>query len=249
MKRIVFCCTRAIGYRCLEYLLKNQEAFNAEVIGVLTNDEQVLGSNLNIGDLAKEHSVPVIPSLDDYLKVPNVDILISVQYHKILKPCHIERASQISVNLHMAPLPEYRGCNQFSFAISNDDGVFGTTFHRLEAGIDSGAILFEKRFPIPEKCFVRDLYELTVEKSYELFVENIDKIIQGDYVPVEQEEYLDKRTTSMHCRKEIHELKQIDPDWDSEKIFRRFRATYMPGFPPPFMIVQGKKILLTLEEN
>lgn len=249
MKKIVFCCTRSIGYRCLEFLLKNQEVFEAEVIGVLTNDEQVLGPDLSISDLANENSIPLIPSLDDYLKVPDVDILISVQYHQILKTCHIEKTSQISVNLHMAPLPEYRGCNQFSFAIDNNDTEFGTTLHRLEEGIDSGAILFEKRFPIPENCFVKDLYEITVQKSYELFTENIEQIIQGAYVPVEQEKYFDRRSTSLHYRNEIHALKLIDPDWSGEKIYRRFRATYMPGFPPPHMVLQGKKILLTLEEE
>jgi methionyl-tRNA formyltransferase len=249
MKKIVFAGSRTIGYRCLEYLLENQDKFDAEVVGVLTNDEQVLGSTLIISELAAKHGVPWIPSLADYLELPQVDILLSVQYHEILKKAHIDKAAEIAINLHMAPLPEYRGCNQFSFAIDNEDEEFGTTFHRLEEGIDSGAILFEKRFPIPPDCWVQDLYELTVEKSYELFEEYLERLVRGDYTPVSQEEYLDKRSTSLHYRKEIHTLKQIDPNWDAERIYRRLRATYMPGYPPPFMMLEGRKILLSLEDE
>lgn len=249
MKKIVFCGSRAIGYRCLEYLLKNQSSLGATVIGVLTNDEQILGMNMSLVDLSNKYCVLLIESLEDYLRINDVDILISVQYHEILKRRHINKASQISVNLHMAPLPEYRGCNQFSLAIDHQDQEFGTTIHRLEEGIDTGAILFEKRFPIPENCFVKDLYELTVEKSFELFTETIQRIINGDYTLIEQEKLLCDRRTSLHFRREIEKLKEIDADWDSERIFRRFRATYMPGYSPPFMAIQGKKILLMLEED
>ncbi|GAG97315.1 unnamed protein product, partial [marine sediment metagenome] len=38
------------------------------------------------------------------------DVLFSVQYDKILTKEQISKAKRIAVNLHMAPLPEYRGC-------------------------------------------------------------------------------------------------------------------------------------------
>ena len=80
----------------------------------------------------------------------------------------IEKAKEITVNLHMAPLPEYRGCNQFSYCIINEDNFFGTTIHKLEEGIDSGPILFEDRFSIPDKLWVNE-DDMTFNRSVNLF--------------------------------------------------------------------------------
>ena len=66
----------------------------------------------------------------------------------------------------MAPLPEYKGCNQFSFAIIDEVNEFGTTIHEIEASIDSGPIIAEKRFFINNNLWVKDLYELTEKITY-----------------------------------------------------------------------------------
>ncbi|MBK8684503.1 MAG: hypothetical protein IPN26_05660 [Bacteroidetes bacterium] len=76
-----------------------------------------------------------------------MDFLISVQYHQILNERHIQKARTLAINLHMAPLPEYRGCNQFSFAILDQYPEFGTTLHVMDERIDHGDILFEKDSP------------------------------------------------------------------------------------------------------
>ena len=133
----------------------------------------------------------------------------------------------------MASLPEYRGCNQFSFAIIDKAETFGTTLHQLEVGIDSGAILAEKRFPIPKGCWVQDLYQLTLAASRQLFAENIAAILKGNYTPVPQNELIEERGTSYHFRHEINDVKQIDLNWSAEKIERHIRATYFPPFEPP----------------
>ena len=105
--------------------------------------------------------------------MPNVDFIYSVQYHQILKKEDIQKAGIIALNLHMAPLPEYRGCNQFSFALLDNKKEFGTTIHQLDAQIDHGDLLFEKRFPIPENCWIEQLYSLTYDASLLLFKESL----------------------------------------------------------------------------
>ena len=180
--------------------------------------------------------------MDEFINLESFDIAISVQYHKILKKHHIEKAEEIIINLHIAPLPEYRGCNQFSYAIINRDKEFGTTIHRLEEGIDSGAIMFEKRFPIPEDCWVRDLYQIACDNSLSLFQESLPQIISGDFELIPQTSLLPERKTSIHYRKEINNLKNIDLSWSKEKIERHIRATYMPGFEPPYTIINSTKI-------
>ncbi|EAY31990.1 formyltransferase family protein [Microscilla marina] len=249
MKKVVFLGSKPIGFFCLKCLIENQTNHNFEIIGVLTNNNKRFGEAYDIPALAQQHNIQVLPSLDELLNLPNVDIIISIQYHQILKKQHIAKAKQIAINLHMAPLPEYRGCNQFSFAIINQDNMFGTTIHQIEEGIDNGAILFEKRFPIPENCYVKTLYDLTYQHSLELFKEHIQSIIQGSYTLTPQYTLLETRKTETHYRKEINDIKKIDWEWDKETIERYFRATAMPGFDPPYTIIGGKKVGLKLLED
>jgi len=237
MKKIVFLGSKEIGLECLKYLFNNRKSLGVEIIGVLTNKR-----GKEIVNFCKFNNIYILKNLKEYLEIDFVDIGISIQYHQILKKEHIDKAKEITINLHMAPLPEYRGCNQFSYAIINKDTEFGTTIHRLEEGIDSGAILFEKRFKIPPKSWVEDLFKLTLKKSIELFREHIDDIIKANYTLKPQSDYIKSRGTSLHYRKEIDELKRIDLSWPKEKIERHIRATYMPGFEPPYSFINGEKI-------
>lgn len=235
MKNIVFLGSKDIGYECLKLLIENQEKLGFHVQGVLTNNR-----GDKISELAKSNALAVLNSLDDYLGMDSVDLCISVQYHEILKREHLSKAD-LTVNLHMAPLPEYRGCNQFSFAIINGDKEFGTTIHIMDEGVDSGDILFEKRFKIPANCWVDQLYAITFTQSISLFEESLPELICNNIRPVSQESYANRKR-SIHFRKDIEALKRIDLSWNSEKIEAHVRATAMPGFSPPYCLIGQEKV-------
>lgn len=239
---LLFLGSKPIGYHCLQYLLQNRENLQLNIVGLMTNDNPVFSKSLSLKSLADEYQIPCIQSLDE---LPEVDLIYSVQYHEILKATHIAKAKKIALNLHMAPLPEYRGCNQFSFAIADEQKEFGTTIHKMHTGIDDGDILFEHRFPIPENCWVEDLYQLTYEASLTLFKNTIQQILLGEYTLISQQNLLQQRSTSIHYRNEINHLKEIDLSWDKEKIARHIRATYMPGFEPPYTMIGNEKIYFT----
>jgi methionyl-tRNA formyltransferase len=112
--RIVFLGSKPIGYKCLQHLITVAHELSADIVGVRTQTRKEFAGDNNLARLAQEHGVAVLESLQD---IPECDIIYSVQHHELLKQVHIDRAQTIAVNLHMAPLPEYRGCNQFSFAI------------------------------------------------------------------------------------------------------------------------------------
>ena len=238
MEEVVFLGSKEIGSFCLQELIKHE---NVYVTGVLSNDRQLKESGKTVTRIAGENKIPVIQHPDD---LPEADFLISVQYHLILKSRHLAKARKAAVNLHLAPLPEYRGCNQFSFAICDEKGEFGTTLHLMDEGIDSGDILFERRFPVPDLCTVAQLYDLTLEHSKILFSEKISRVLKGDYRPIPQKSLIDERGTSVHFRKEIEKLKNIDADLPLKDIEKRIRATYFPPFPPPYTVIDGEKIEL-----
>ncbi len=236
---LVFLGSKPIGYHCLHYLLQQGDSLGVEVKAILSNDNPVFSKSLSLTALATAHQIPVLSSLDE---LPEVDFLYSVQYHQILTQTQIRCARKIAVNLHMAPLPEYRGCNQFSFAIADQKKSFGTTIHRIDERIDHGDILFEKRFDIPDHCWVDTLYQLTFDASLDLFIETLPDLLQGRYTPLSQTERVATHGTSLHYRKDIESLKNIHLDWTAEQIERHIRATYMPGFEPPYTLIDGEKI-------
>lgn len=246
--KIIFLGSKSIGYDCLNFLLSQLPFLNAELTAVFTAPSKLDQVDKNIHQLCKKHAIPTFAEADALFELPESDFLISVQYHQILKAKHLAKAKQLAVNLHMAPLPEYRGCNQFSFAILDQAKTFGTTLHKMDTSVDGGDILFEKRFPIPEKCWVKALYDLTYKASVELFEEALSQLISGDIHPISQQSLIASRGTSFHFRKEINDIKVIDPNWDTEKIERHVRATYFPPYEPPYMLVGGKKVFLKKPE-
>lgn len=248
MKKIIFLGSKEIGSECLRYLVDHSSALDAQVIAVLTNDRS-LGHSAQpqVKDICNSHQIPVLNSLDELIQFNEVDLLISVQYHRILKRQHLDKARQIAVNLHMAPLPEYRGCNQFSFAIIDKVPEFGTTIHRLEEKIDGGDILFEERFNVPLNADARWLYRKTYNASVNLFRERLADLISGNYQPVSQKSFYGKRKTGFYLRSDIEKIKKIDLAWDKEKILRHFRATYFPPFPLPYAMIDGQRVDVTPE--
>ena len=243
---VLFLGSKPIGYHCLNYLIQHQGALNIEIIGLLSNDNAAFDSSLSLKKLAQEHNIPFIAALNE---MPVSDFLISVQYHEILKAHDIAKAKTLAINLHMAPLPEYRGCNQFSFAILDDKKEFGTTIHQMDARIDHGDIIAEKRFPIPTNCWVNDLYDLTYKASLTLFQENIANILSNQFSMKPQKDFESERGTSIHYRNEISDIKRIDLSWDKAKVERHIRATYMPGFEPPYTMIGNEKVYFSTTWN
>lgn len=245
-KTIVFLGSKPIGYHCLVHLLQEQVRLNYRIAGILTQARAEFGGSYNLNELASIHQIPVLNNLDE---LPDCDIIYSVQYHQILKQHHIERAAQIAVNLHMAPLPEYRGSNQFTYAILEDRESFGTTLHQMDERIDHGDILFERRFAIPPKSWIKTLYDLTEEQSLQLFMETLPEVVAGNYRKTAQAQLEPERGTALHFRSDIGALKQIDLRWDAATIERHVRATAMPGFEPPYTLIEGRKVYLTPASN
>lgn len=233
---IVFMGAKDIGAQCLEILVDFCSTNpQHSILGVLTNQRGV-----SISECCREKGIVEIASLDEFLNLSGVDLLISVQYHEILQQRHISNA-KLAVNLHMAPLPEYRGCNQFTYAILHERREFGTTIHVIDEGVDTGDILFEDRFAINPNMWVSDLYDLTVLRSAELFKASIPKLISGCYQKTPQSQLIGKRGSMTGFRKDIEELKFIKNFSSRSEFDRQIRATSMPGFSPPYVLIKGER--------
>ncbi len=240
MKKVTFLGSKKIGWDCLSYLYGQRDTLGIELTQLGTNLSKKGEYRDRFLQLSQQLGLSVFSEADDILLA--TDIFISVQFHFILSPKQLAQAREAAYNLHMAPLPEYRGCNQFSMAILDRSPIFGTSIHVMDAGIDHGALVAERRWDIAEDLWVQDLYLQTETESLQLFKDTLPSLISGEAVRTPQEDLVAKRGTSLHYRNEIQELKKLDLKWSEEKIHRHIRATYMPGFEPPYFVVEGKKI-------
>ena len=246
MNKIAFLGSKEVGYSALNYLINNALKLDVELVAVLSNDRKLNEDDKSVIQLAKSLHIPILQTADELIQISEIDFLISVQYHEILLQKHINCANKLAINLHMAPLPEYRGCNQFSFAIIDGAKEFGTTLHVLESGIDSGDILFESRFPMSNKETVSTLHQKTTSESITLFEGSISDILTRNYTAKPQKTFYNLRPQSFHLRSEINDIKQIDLSWNEDKIDRYVRATYFPPFPSPYAMIDGEKVELSL---
>ena len=237
---------KEVGYHCFLFLLEKAQELNLEVVALFENSSKLNRQEYDLVAVAEQHNIPVFSEMAKLIEQQEVDFIFSIQYHLILTQAMITKAKILAVNLHMAPVPEYRGCNQFSFAIIDEANEFGTTLHRLEAKIDAGDVIAERRFRIPKECFSSELHRLTVDHSIALFKSELKNIVSGHYTLIAQSELAKVRRVGFHSRNEIQNIRVIDDNWTVEKKKRYFRATWFPPFEPPALNVNNKLIPLSL---
>lgn len=79
------------------------------------------------------------------------DIVFSFDSPFIIKK-ELLNITKFIINEHGAFLPKGRGGGGFSWRILEDDRKGNVLFHLVDEGIDSGEIIFEKKFIFPKKC-------------------------------------------------------------------------------------------------
>ncbi len=78
-------------------------------------------------------------------------LVLSVMNPYIITEAVIDNPSLFILNLHHAILPYHRGRNCEAWAIFAGDSEAGITWHKVNAGVDTGEIYLQKSVPITEK--------------------------------------------------------------------------------------------------
>ncbi len=139
----------------------------------------------------------------DIVKKLNPDYIISFNYKHLIKEDVIDYMQGKIINLHTSYLPYNRGSspNFFSFVENTKKGV---TIHKLEKGLDTGAVYVQREVEFDtEKETFASSYNTLLQKMYQLFVENWDKIKEGKLQATTQE---DKGT--YHRMKDLEKYRQ-----------------------------------------
>jgi methionyl-tRNA formyltransferase len=85
------------------------------------------------------------------------DCTVVSSYDRILPASLLDRCP--FVNVHYAPLPEYRGRANVNWAIINRETHAAVTVHTMAPGLDAGGILAQERVPIAPRETIGSLYQ------------------------------------------------------------------------------------------
>lgn len=109
-----------------------------------------------VKEYALSHGISVITpktlrdeSVQDLLRGANADMFIVTAYGKILPQAVLDMPILGCFNVHASLLPSLRGAAPINRAIMNGCEVGGVTMMYMDAGIDTGDMILQKKMPIP----------------------------------------------------------------------------------------------------
>lgn len=140
------------------------------------------------------------------------------------------------LNLHLAPLPMYRGRHPIQWALINGETSFGASIHRMTPGWDDGPILWQTHAPVDEGMSVvqlRDRLLNAVEAEFGAFLASYR---DGAIEPQPND---DTRATYVARRfPEDSRLRRWD---DPAHIVRKVMALRSESYPA-YVVVNGQTV-------
>jgi phosphoribosylglycinamide formyltransferase-1 len=89
-------------------------------------------------------------ALGDWLEACSVDLVVLAGFMELLGPELIGRFRGRIINVHPALLPAFPGVDAIRQALDHGVKVTGVTIHFVDEGVDSGPIILQEAFPLPD---------------------------------------------------------------------------------------------------
>src|SRR6202012_1267166 len=86
------------------------------------------------------------------------DAILVVAYGRIIPQWMLELPRFGNINLHGSLLPKYRGAAPIQWAGANGETETGVTTMKLDAGLDTGDVLLERRVPVGPSTTALELF-------------------------------------------------------------------------------------------
>lgn len=83
-------------------------------------------------------------------------------------------------NVHAALLPQYRGAAPINWAVINGETQTGVTTFFLDHDIDTGRVIMQKPFAIPDEADVEYVYGGLMRLGADIALETVDKLLAND---------------------------------------------------------------------
>lgn len=184
--RIVFMGTPEFAVESLKALVEN----NYNVVAVITQPDKPVGRHQEqlqappVKQYALAHNLPVLqpekmknPEFHAALSAYKADLQVVVAF-RMLPEVVWDMPRFGTFNVHAALLPQYRGAAPINWAIINGETKTGVTTFFLDKDIDTGKIILQHEFPIPDDADVEYVYDGLMCLGADLAMKTIDLICE-----------------------------------------------------------------------
>lgn len=197
---------------------------------------------------AQKHGIPTfqphrikIPEAVEELKRYPADIYIVAAFGQILSQEILDIPRYGCLNIHASLLPKYRGASPIQHVIIDGEERTGVTIMQMDAGLDTGDMLYKKEIPIERTDNYETLHDKLMVLGGEAIVEALPLLEQGKLTPTKQQENLSCYAPLIDKR-----MGKIDFSKDAEAIDRQIRG--MTPWPSAFTSYRGKQLKIWLAE-
>lgn len=241
--RIIFAGTPDFAAKHLAVLLETKH----QVVGVLTRHDKPAGRGKKLTPspvkiLAEEHGIPVFqpttlrePDNQQWIKNQNADLMIVVAYGLILPQAVLDIPRLGCLNVHGSLLPRWRGAAPIQRSIWAGDQETGVTIMQMDAGLDTGDMLYKATCPITSEDTSATLYDKLAITGPKALIHTVDLLSSGQCSPEKQDDSL-----ANYAEKLSKDEARIDWQQSAVQIERCIRA-FNP-WPMSYFIVQEQLI-------
>lgn len=162
------------------------------VVAVVTQPDKPVGRHgsvlqpSQVKQYAIEHNIPVLQPVKmkdeafvEELRSYNADLQVVVAF-RMLPEIVWAMPKLGTFNVHAALLPQYRGAAPINWAVINGETQTGVTTFFLDHDIDTGRVIMQKPFAIPDDANVEYVYDGLMKLGAEIALETIDALIAGN---------------------------------------------------------------------
>src|SRR6267378_1142432 len=180
--KLVFCGTPIFAVPSLERLA----AAGFEIQLVVTQPDRPQGRGMTltappVKQAALKLGLPVVQpekikknqEFQDRLNELRPDAIIVVGYGRIVPPWMLQLPPHGNINVHGSLLPKYRGAAPIQWAIAQGETVTGVTTMRIDAGLDTGDILLQRKQPIRAEDTAETIAPKLAATGAELMIETL----------------------------------------------------------------------------
>ena len=255
--RIVFMGTPEFAVETLKALVENE--YN--VVAVVTQPDKPVGRHQNevqpseVKKYAVEHQLPVLQpekmkdaAFVEQLRSYEANLQVVVAF-RMLPEVVWDMPKYGTFNVHAALLPQYRGAAPINWAVINGETQTGVTTFFLDKDIDTGRIIMQKPFDIPDTANVEYVYDGLMHLGAEICLETLDKIIAADGQPesIPQEELEGRFKRLYDAPKLFKNICEIRWDRPSKRIYDFIRGlSPYPGAWTSLLGPDGKTVDLKI---
>ena len=170
-------------------------ASHHEIVGVLTQPDRPAGRGRRVEpgavkEFALAHGLPLAqptslrtPEGRAALAAWRPDLLVVVAYGLILPPEALAIALRGCLNIHGSLLPRWRGAAPIQRALLAGDTETGVTIMQMDAGLDTGPVLLEKRLAIQPEDDAASLHATLAALGAQALLEALTGLEAGRLVP------------------------------------------------------------------